>query len=271
LTSEQAAGAMSDDTDVSLRINRTQIPHELDRGVGWRARIGLVVLSSDYTIEHEFARMLSLPGVVVYHNRIENDAQVSAASLADMRARVASSVRLIIPEGDLDVVVFGCTSGSLVIGAQAVRDLIHGVREGVPCTTPIEAVAAALAALRVNKIALVTPYVDAINRQMRAHLLEIGVQVPVMGSWNIADDNKVAMLSAQSIARVVSELGAESDVDAVFVSCTNVPLVGQIRELEQAIGKPVISSNSATAWHGLRLAGIDDRLVEFGRLFETTL
>ena len=262
---------MSVDTDTSLRVNRTLIPHELDRGVGWRARIGLVVLSSDYTIEYEFARMLSLPGVVVYHNRIANDAQVSAASLADMRARLASSVRLIIPEGELDVVVFGCTSGSMVIGAQAVRELVHGVRPGVSCTTPIEAVAAALAALRVNRIALLTPYVGAINRQMRTHLLEHGLQVPVMGSWNIADDNKVAMLSAQSIAPVVRELGAQEDVDAVFVSCTNVPLVDQLCELEQAIGKPVISSNSATAWHSLRLAGVDDRLAGFGRLFGKTL
>jgi maleate isomerase len=93
----------------------------------------------------------------------------------------------------------------------------------VLCTTPIEAVAAAFAALEVRKIALLTPYVDAINRQMRAHLLESGLQVPVMGSWNIADDNKVAMLSAQSIAPVVNELGSQNDVDAVFVSCTNVP------------------------------------------------
>ena len=77
---------MSDDTDGSLRVNRTQMPHELDRGVGWRARIGLVVLSSDYTIEHEFARMLSLPGVVVYHNRIENDAR-SARHLWPICAR----------------------------------------------------------------------------------------------------------------------------------------------------------------------------------------
>ena len=109
------------------------------------------MLSSDYTIEYEFARMLSLPGVAVYHNRIANDAQVSAASLAEMRARLASSVRLIIPEGELDVVVFGCTSGSMVIGAQAVRELVHGVRPGVSCTTPIEAVAAAFAALKVNR------------------------------------------------------------------------------------------------------------------------
>ena len=254
-----------------LRIDRKQMPYELCKGVGWRARVGLIVLSSDYTMEHEFSRMLSLPGVAVYHSRIDNDADINAASLAAMRARVAASAALITPQGELDVMVFGCTSASMVIGAQAIRELIQGVRADLPCTTPIEAVAAALGVLQVRKLALVTPYVDAINRQMRAHLLDTGVEVPVMGSWNIADDNTVAMLSAQSVARAVRELGGESDVDAVFVSCTNVPLAAQLEELEQAIGKPVISSNSASAWHCLRLAGIDDRVAGFGRLFDTQL
>ena len=255
----------------ALRIDRKQMPYELSAGVGWRARVGLIVLSSDYTMEHEFSRMLSLPGVAVYHSRIDNDANINAASLAAMRARVAASAALITPQGALDVVVFGCTSASMVIGAQAIRELIQGVRADVPCTTPIEAVAAAFAALRVRKIALITPYIDAINRQMRAYLLGAGMEVPVMGSWNIGDDNAVAMLSAQSIAQAVCELGREADVDAVFVSCTNVPLLAQIEELERTIGKPVISSNSATAWHSLRLAGVDDRVAGGGQLFGAQL
>lgn len=263
--------ASSVSTTEALRVDRRQMPFTLSKGVGWRARVGLIALSSDYTIEYEFARMLSLPGVAVHGSRIDNDAQISAESLADMRARVTASAALIIPQGELDVVVFGCTSASMVIGAQAIHELIQQARMDVSCTTPIEAVAAALASLQVQKVALLTPYVDVINQQMRAHLCSTGVDVPVMGSWNIADDNAVAMLSDDSIAQAVVELGSERDIDAVFVSCTNVPLVAQIADLEQRIGKPVISSNSATAWHCLRLAGVDDRLTQFGRLFELTL
>ena len=255
----------------ALRVDRKQMPYQLLKGGGWRARIGLIVLSSDYTMEPEFSRMLALPGVAVYHSRIDNDAQISVASLAAMRARVAASAALLPPPGTLDVVVFGCTSGSMVIGAQAIRELLQGVHAKVLSTTPIEAVVAAFAALRVNKVALLTPYVDVINHQLRDHLQSTGVQVPVMASWNIDDDHAVARLSAQSIAQAVSELGAEADVDAVFVSCTNIPLVAQIAELEQALGKPVLSSNSATAWHCLRLAGVDEGVPGFGRLFDCGL
>jgi maleate isomerase len=259
------------ETATPLRVDRKKMPYELSKGVGWRARIGLIVLSSDYTMEHEFARMLALPGLAVYHSRIDNDAQISVDSLAAMRARVAATAALLPPQDALDVVVFGCTSGSMVIGAAAIRELIQGVHANVLCTTPIEATAAALAALQLRKVALLTPYVDAINHQMRDHLLDAGVQVPVMASWNIADDEVVARLSADSVAQAVQELGSDADVDAVFVSCTNVPLVAQIADLEQRIGKPVISSNSATAWHCLRLAGVDDALPSYGRLFDSTL
>ena len=254
-----------------LVLDRVQIPYELDDGVGYLARIGLIVLSSDYTIEHEFRKMLDVPGLALYHSRIENDVQVSPESLARMEARIPGATAVITPEVDLDVVCFACTSGALVIGEANVRARIREARPGVACTTPMEATFAALRALRVRRIALVAPYVDAINRRMRAYIISNEFQVPVMGSWNIADDEKVARLSPDTVARAVLELGAEDSVDAVFVSCTSVRLAEQIEGLESALGKPVISSNLATAWHCLRLAGIDDEVAGFGQLLRTPL
>jgi len=249
-----------------LLVDRLKMPYELDDGVGYRARIGLIVLSSDYTIEHEFRKMLDVPGLALYHSRIENDAEVSAESLARMEARIADATAVITPGVDLDVVCFACTSGALVIGEENVHARIRDVRPGVPCTTPMEATLAALKALGAQSIALVAPYVDAINRRMRAHIIRNGFQVPVMGSWNIADDVQVARVSPETVARAVLELGAEDSVDAVFVSCTSVRLVEQVGQLEATLGKPVISSNLATAWHCLRLARIADSVPGFGRL-----
>jgi len=53
-----------------------------------------------------------------------------------------------------------------------------------------------------------------------------------------------------------------------FISCTSLRLVEQVVGIENEIGIPVTSSNHAMAWHCLRLAGVDDRLPEFGRLYE---
>jgi maleate isomerase len=46
-----------------------------------------------------------------------------------------------------------------------------------------------------------------------------------------------------------------------------VRLAEAAREIEAEIGIPITSSNHAMAWHALRLAGVDDRLPQWGSLF----
>ena len=56
------------------------------------------------------------------------------------------------------------------------------------------------------------------------------------------------------------------DSDALFISCTAVRAASVISEIEQAIGKPVVSSNFATAWACLRICGEKTARPELGRL-----
>ena len=58
-------------------VNRAGLPFRTDGGVAERARIGVIVLASDHTIEHEFRRLIDLPGVAVYHARIRNDPAIT--------------------------------------------------------------------------------------------------------------------------------------------------------------------------------------------------
>ena len=258
-------------TEPGLEVDLRNMPYELGPGFGARARIALVVLATDYSIEAEFARILDMPGVAVFHNRIHNDPEITPTTLARMENRIADVVAGILPDGHLDVVAYGCTSASLVIGAQRVHAQIHRARPGVLCTTPMEAAMAAFSALAVRRIALLTPYVNEINHAMRRAMLASGIEIPVMGSFNIADDNAVARLDRASLRRAVLTLAGHPSVDGVFVSCTNVAVAEQVQELEQLIGRPVVSSNLATAWHAVRLAGVEDSRSGFGRLLTVGL
>ncbi|MDX1514471.1 MAG: Asp/Glu racemase [Gammaproteobacteria bacterium] len=257
--------------DPSLLVDRQNMPYELDEGLGHRARIGLIVLASDHTIEYEFRILLDLPGVALYGSRISNSSTISRETLAAMEAGMAEAARVILPGAPIDVVAYGCTSGALVIGEENVHARIREGKEGVACTTPMEATFAAFRALGARRICFIPPYVDEINRQMRSHILANGFEVPVMGSWNISDDNLVSRLSANTVRNAVLELGRSEAVDAVFVSCTSIRLAEQVEALEAEIGKPVTSSNHALAWHCLRLAGIEDEIPGYGRLFRTGL
>jgi maleate isomerase len=226
------------------------------------------VLATDQTIEHELRCLLDAPGIGLYGSRVLNDARITPATLKAMEARLVAATELILPGLPLDVVAFGCTSASMVIGEEQVFARIREVRPGIACTTPITAALAAFAALGVRRLALLTPYRQDVNRFMQEYIEARGFAVPVMGSFNEEDDRKAARIDAASIERAVLELGRAPGVDAVFVSCTSLRLAGAVAGIEAELGKPVTSSNHALAWHCLRLAGIADRRAGFGRLYE---
>ena len=71
------------------RINEQRLPHRLDRGIASRAAIGLIVLATDQTLEHECRLLLDLPGVAFYESRILNDAAITPETLLAMEARLA--------------------------------------------------------------------------------------------------------------------------------------------------------------------------------------
>ena len=253
-------------------VNRQRLPHATDGGVAPRAAIGLIVLATDHTIEHEWRSVLGgVDGVGVFETRIWNDADINAETLAQMEAGLTDCARLIRPGERIDVFGYGCTSGAMVIGPDNVAARIHAARPGIPVTNPITAALTGLRALGARRIALLTPYVDEVNRGMRAYIQVNGIDVPVMGSFNVADDNTVAKITARSIEDALCDLAAAPSVDAAFVACTSLRVAGIVERAEARLGKPVTSSNHALAWHCLRLAGVDDVVPGYGRLFATRL
>ena len=125
------------------------LPFETDQGIASRARLGLLVLATDFTIEHEWrAIMAGLPGVALYQSRILNDAQITPETLRAMEPRIAAATDVILPGSPLDVVAYGCTSASMAIGEEKVFERIRSVRPDAKCTTPITGAFAAFRALR---------------------------------------------------------------------------------------------------------------------------
>jgi len=244
------------------------LPFALDKGISPRAAIGLVVLATDNTIEHEWRNLLRLEGVAFYESRLYNSPQITPETLASMEKDIAASVALIRPGETINVVAFGCTSGAMVIGEERVFERVREARPGVACTTPITAALAGLKALGAKRIALLTPYVRSISEWMGGYIEERGIGIARAGSYNHENDNEVARIDAASVRRAVLKLGRHESVDAVFVSCTSLRVAEQVLALETELGKPVTSSNHAMAWHALRLAGVNDPLPAFGKLFE---
>jgi maleate isomerase len=245
----------------------TQMPFTLDNGIAHRAAIGLIVLATDQTVEHEFRKMLAIDGVAFYETRIHNSADINPTTLAAMEKGMATAAGVILPGCKLDVVAYGCTSGTVVIGEENVFARIREARPDVACTTPITGAIAGFKALGAKRIALLTPYIEEVNQMLRRFIEARGVEVPVMGSFNHENDTEVARISQDSIRQAVRKLVTVDKVDAVFVSCTSLRVATIAEEMEREVGLPVTSSNHAMAWHCLRLAGYQEPVAGFGKLF----
>ena len=58
------------------------------------------------------------------------------------------------------------------------------------------------------------------------------------------------------------------NADALFVSCTALPVLSILNRLEKKIKKIVISSNQALIWDTLEKIGKNNSITNFGKLFK---
>lgn len=246
-----------------------RLPFETDAGIGTRATLGVIVLQTDETLEPEFARMMALDGVALHHSRIPMVPEVRPDTLARMEADLPAAARLFPPALEFDVIGYGCTSAATVIGSEAVARAVRAVHPQARVTDPLAAIVAAGRALGVRRLGFLTPYVAEVSARMRDRLTEAGFEIAGFGSFEEGDDRVVARITEASIGAGARRIAAGAE--AVVMSCTNLRTLRIIPDIEAATGRPAISSNQALAWHMLRLAGIDDRLPQFGRLFDRPL
>jgi len=239
-----------------------QLTYSNDAGLGQTAKIGPIVLQTDQTLEDEFRQMLVIDGVACYHSRIANAMHVTPQTLLQMQTDLPLAARLLPQAFAFDAIGYGCTSGATIIGEAQVAQLILAEHPSAKVSNPLTACKAACGALGLNNIALLTPYSPQVTQALSDNLNANGIKVCRTGYYDIEDDFTVGLVDASSIFNAIVALGAHTECDGVFVSCTSLRVANIIHRAEQKLGKPVISSNQALAWHLLRLSGVSHKSVQ---------
>ncbi len=235
--------------------------------IGAKARIGLVVLASDYTLEHEFKQVFTQVGVDLYHSRIANAPDITPDTLRAMGPTITETASRLLPNDDLDVLAYGCTSASTVLGPEAVNDMLLSAKPMAKVTNPISAAFAAFETFEAKRIAVLTPYRRDVNVFVQTCIEQGGYEIPVFGSFSEEMDPVVCTIDEDSIRGGIRSLLKEAEVDAVFVSCTSIRMIHIVDALEHEFNLPVTSSNHAMAWHCMRLAGVSETVKGYGSLF----
>ena len=224
-----------------------QADFDLTGPIGAKATLGLVVLQADETLEQDFRRLFSDREIAIYVSRIPSGDELSASSIAAMETELTRAAGLLPRAARFDAVGYGCTSGTTLIGAEAVAGMLRQGVETPMVTDPLTAALAALQALGVGRLGLVTPYVESIAAPVRD--FEVG-EVLTFGEEVEARVARIAPDSIMAAARA-----AARGADAVFLSCTNLRTLDVIGALEAELGIPVLSSNQALAWHMAQATG----------------
>lgn len=235
---------------------------------GARGRIGLITLATDTGVLPEIQRVMP-PGVQAYPAPITLPrGEVTPEALAEMLAtdELEEAARKLAWTG-VQVILFACTSGSLVHGAGWDRELIGRIERatGIPATTTTTAVLAALRSVGATSLAIATPYLPELNEIERRFFEAAGFQVAAIGGLSCATDQEIGRLGPEDAMRVVAAVDSPA-ADAIFISCTNFHVLEAIERLEATRGKPVVTSNQAGAWATLRMLGIADAIPGYGRL-----
>ena len=169
-----------------------------------------------------------------------------------------------------DIVAYNCTVGSMACPPEMLINKLESV-SGSPGVATASSVIQALGALDAATISMATPYPDATNQHEKDFLENNGIQVLKMAgmSFDAVEPElgrKFAEVPEEEIYRHALSVD-HPDAKALFLSCANFPTAGLVEQIEMTLGKPVITSNTATFWAGLRKGGINDAIEGFGTLF----
>jgi len=237
----------------------------LDAGRHHRARLGFILMSTDLAAEADFFDMVP-DGVAVHITRLKTEDYTTNETLARHIDHMAEAAARIQTDLRPDVVSYSCTSGSIVIGVDRV---MNEIRKGAPWARPmclVQGVLDALNELGAKKLVVGTPYLDEVNTAEAEYLLSKGFEVLDIQGLNLATGTEMGQVTPafwKDFAIAIDR----PEADAVFLSCGGIRSLEVAAEIEDATGKPVITSNQAQFWSCLRRAGISDELTGFGQIF----
>lgn len=228
-------------------------------------QIGFVVLQADETLEPDMRRLL--PGRIEYLvTRVPSGDEVSTDSLQAMEAQLTEAAARLPRGANFAALGYGCTSATAQIGADRVAELIGAGAATPAVTDPLTALVAACRHLKLRRIGLVSPYVESVSDRLREVLKESGITVTQFESFDEPNEARVVRIDRTSVLDAALSVGEHPNVDAVFLSCTNLQTLECIDEAEAMLGKTVMSSNQVLAWHLAELADFKGELAHIGHL-----
>ena len=231
-------------------------------------KIGLIALASDYMIEKDFIKIIKDKKIDFFVNRIECFNPLTKENLIKMSEKVTEVTKDILPNERIDCVAYGCTSGTIAAGYQSIFEKVNSAKPNTKVTTPITSAINALKSLKIKRLSIFTPYTDEINQSVINYFKKENIEIDELSYFDIASDLDIGKVDPQHVFDTLVKIDL-SKSDALFVSCTALPVLSIINELEKKINKVVLSSNQTLIWDSLNAINYKEKIDGFGKLFNS--
>jgi maleate isomerase len=231
-------------------------------------RIGLITLGSDFRIEKDFNNLIHGRDIDLYVNRIHCYNPLTNETLAKMANDITEVTKEILPGQKLDCVAYGCTSGTVAAGYNSIKEKVNLAKPEAKVTTPITSVVKALNVMGINKISIFTPYTKTINESVVGYFQKENIIVNSLTYFDIDSDVDIGKVDEDYLFDVLSKIDLE-DSDALFVSCTALPVLSIIDKLEKKMNKIILSSNQTLIWDSFNEINYKEKIEGFGKLFNS--
>jgi len=230
-------------------------------------RLGLLIPPVNVVMEPELNHW-SPTSVTVHAHRLYRDPvpTLTPESLMTMIDKLEESASL-LAMAKVDLIVFGCTSASVLEGAGWDESLSQRIEAatGIPSIATATAVIEALRSLGITRVSVATPYPDEVNRREAAFLESNGVSVVNLRGLGIKDSYQTPLTPLEQVYQLARSVD-RTEAEGIFISCTNFPTLGVIDRLEADAVKPVVTSNQASLWLALQRLGISTSINDGGKL-----
>jgi maleate isomerase len=214
---------------------------------------------------HEIALgLLKMISVHTARMRLDN---VTVKELKKMASEAKRASELLATVG-VEIIVYGCTSGSLIGGVEWEKTLVNNIAKEtmIPTISTGRAVIDAIKTMGGGRLGVATPYTEDINILEKTFFNEYGFEVRDIKGLGLVNNLEIGRVSDDTIFKLVEKVAKACDL--IFISCTNLPVLHLIEKIEKMYSKPVITSNQASIWAALRrlnLGGIKG----YGQLLRT--
>ena len=228
-------------------------------------KVGLLALSTDLTIESDFQSICQKLPLDLFVNRIHNENPLTKENLLKMYEQIEPITEKILPGQKINTVAYGCTSGTIAIGEDKVKEKVQLAKPDCYVTTPITSTIKAFKEMNVKKIALFTPYPESVNKTILEYFSRKNINIMSFSTFNIDLDEDIANVDPKYLSETLTKMDI-NDSDALFISCTALPALEILDEVEKKIGKTVFSSNQTLIWDTLRSVGYKSPIQGYGKL-----